>query len=78
MKYSVFFGRVIVQDVCRQFLTVKAAFGSRGSPSGICGGHSGTGIGFSLSPSIFLRHYHSTDVSCSLVRLCEGDDRWVS
>jgi hypothetical protein len=32
---------------------------------GVGGGHSGTGTGFSTSPSVFNRNYHSTDVQCS-------------
>jgi hypothetical protein len=46
---------------CRP-LTAKAWVRSRISPSGICGGQSGHGAGFSPSSSVFSRKYHSTVV----------------
>jgi hypothetical protein len=43
----------MAQEVSHQPLTAEARVRARVSPCGICGGQSGTGADFSLSPSIF-------------------------
>ena len=53
-------GRAMAQAVCRRPLTSEARVRSRISPCGICGGHSGTGTGFSPSASVFPCRFHST------------------
>jgi hypothetical protein len=51
------FGRAMAQVVSRWPLTAGARFRARVNPCGICGGHSGTGTGFSPSSSIFSCQY---------------------
>jgi hypothetical protein len=46
-------GRAMAQVVSRRPLTVEARVRSRVSPCGVCGGQSGTGIGFSPSCRFF-------------------------
>jgi hypothetical protein len=46
--------------VSRRPLTAEARIRTRVNPCGICGGHSGTGTGFSPSSSVFPCQYHST------------------
>jgi hypothetical protein len=53
-------GRGMGQAVSRRPLTAEARVRSRVSPCGICGGHSGTGTGFSPSTSVFPCQFHST------------------
>jgi hypothetical protein len=53
-------GRAIAQAVSRRPLTVETRVRSRVSPCEICGGQSGTGIGFSPSTSVFPCQFHST------------------
>jgi hypothetical protein len=53
-------GRTMDQAVCRLPPTAEARDRSRASPCGICGGQSGTGIGFSRSISVFPCQFHST------------------
>jgi hypothetical protein len=50
----------MTQAVSRRPLTAEARFRYRVSPCGICGGQSGTGIGFSPSTSVFPCQFHST------------------
>ena len=45
-------GRAMVQAVCRRLLTAESMVRRRTSPSGIYGGHSGTGTGF------FSEYFH--------------------
>jgi hypothetical protein len=42
-------GRAMAQAVSRQLITTDACVHAQVSPCGICGGHGGTGIGFSQS-----------------------------
>jgi hypothetical protein len=53
MSSSLRFGRTVAQAVSRRPLTAEARIRARASPSGICGGQSGTGTGFSPSFSAF-------------------------
>jgi hypothetical protein len=53
-------GRAMAQVVSRRSLTAEAWVRARINPCGICGGQSGTGIGFSPSSSVFPCQYHST------------------
>jgi hypothetical protein len=48
------------QAVSRRPLTAEARVPFRVSPSGICGGQSSTGTGFSPSISVFPCQFHST------------------
>jgi hypothetical protein len=50
----------MAQAVSRRPLTAVPRVRSRVSPCGICGGQSGTGIGFSPSTSVFPCQFHST------------------
>jgi hypothetical protein len=50
----------MAQAVSRRPLTTEARVRSRVSPCGICGGHSGTGTGFSPTTSVFPCQFHST------------------
>jgi hypothetical protein len=50
----------MAQAVSRRPLTAEARVRARVNPCGICGGQSGTGIGFSPSSSVFPCQYHST------------------
>jgi hypothetical protein len=47
------------QAVSRRPLTAESRVRARVNPCGICGGHSGTGTGFSPTYSFFLCLYHS-------------------
>jgi hypothetical protein len=60
-------GRATAQVVSRLRLSAKARVCYQVSPCGICGGQSGTGTGFSPSPSAFLCQYHSTAASYLLM-----------
>jgi hypothetical protein len=51
--------------VSRQPLSAEARIGSQVSLYEICGGHSGTGTGFSESTSAFDCQYHSINASYS-------------
>jgi hypothetical protein len=53
-------GRAMAQVVSRRPLTAEARVRARVNPCGICGGQSGTGIGFSPSSSVFPCQCHST------------------
>jgi hypothetical protein len=53
-------GRAMAEAVSRRPLTAEARVRSPVSPSGICGGQSGTGTGFSPSTSVFPCQFHST------------------
>jgi hypothetical protein len=55
-------GRAMAQAVSHRPLTAEARVRARVNPCGICGGQSGTGIGFSPSSSFFPCQYHSTVV----------------
>jgi hypothetical protein len=63
------FGKVhaIAGPVSPRLLHSEARVRSQGTPCGICGGQSGTGTGFSQSPSVFPWHYYSTDAPCLLM-----------
>jgi hypothetical protein len=52
----------IAQAVSRRLLNAEARVRVQCTPCGIYGGQSGTGTGFSPSPSVFPCHYHSTDI----------------
>jgi hypothetical protein len=54
--YSNIEGRAMPQAVSRRPITAEVRVG----PCWICGGQSGTGIGFSPSTSVFPCQYHST------------------
>jgi hypothetical protein len=49
----------MAQAVSRRSLTAEARFRSRVSPSGICGGQSGTGTGFPPITSVFPCQFYS-------------------
>jgi hypothetical protein len=49
----------MAQAVSRRPVTAEARFRSRVSPCEICGGQSGTGIGFPPSTSVFPCKFHS-------------------
>jgi hypothetical protein len=53
-------GRAVAQVVSRWPVITEARVRARVNPCGICGGQSGTGIGF--SPSVFPCQYNSTVV----------------
>jgi hypothetical protein len=53
MNVNAFNGRAMAQAVSRRPLTAEARIRARVNPCGICGGHSGTGTGFSPSSSVF-------------------------
>jgi hypothetical protein len=53
-------GHAMAQAVSRRPPTAEARVQSRVGPYGICGGHSGTGTGFSPSTSVFPCQFHST------------------
>jgi hypothetical protein len=50
----------MAQAASRRSLTAEARFRSRVSPCRVCGGQSGTGIGFSPNTSVFLCQFNST------------------
>ena len=50
----------MAQAVSRRPLAAEARVRSLVSTCGICGGHSGTGTGFSPSTSVFPCQFHST------------------
>jgi hypothetical protein len=52
--------RAMAQAVSRRPLTAEDRVRSQVGPCGICGGQSGTGIGFSPSTSVFPCQFHST------------------
>jgi hypothetical protein len=60
-------GRAVVQAVNRRFLTADAQGRVQVSLCGICGGQSGTGIGFSSSCPGVSYQYHSTAAPYSLI-----------
>jgi hypothetical protein len=66
-------GRGRAPVVCRRFLTAEARVCSSGSPCGIYGGYSGTGAGFSSSPSVLPWQYHFAAAPYSLM-YCLGTD----
>jgi hypothetical protein len=55
----------MAQAVSRRPLTAEARVRDQDSPCGICGGQSGTGIGFSpvniISPSLSILMFHLVD-----------------
>jgi hypothetical protein len=57
-KCVVYFGRIIAHVVSRLILAAEDRFRSQGRPCGICGGQSGTRIGFSPCPSVLQCQYH--------------------
>jgi hypothetical protein len=57
------FGHAMAQVVSRRPSTVEAQVRSRLRPCGICGGHSGTGAGFSPITAVFSCQFHSTVAS---------------
>jgi hypothetical protein len=60
-------GHVIAQAVSRRLLTSEARVRYQGSPCEICDEQSGTGTGFSPSPSVFPCQHHSTAAPYSLM-----------
>jgi hypothetical protein len=60
-------GLAIAQAVSRRILTAEPRVRSQVNTCGICGGQSGTGTGFSPSPSVFPCRYHSTATPYSLI-----------
>ena len=51
----------------RRPLKPQAKIRSRVSPSGICNGQIGTGVGFLRTASVFPRKYHPTIAPCMLL-----------
>jgi hypothetical protein len=62
--------------VSRWNLTAEARVSAQVSPCGIYDGQSGTGAGFSLSPSVFPIQYNSTAAPYSLMYHL-GDGQWA-
>jgi hypothetical protein len=60
-------GYAIAQAVTRRLLTAETRISAQVSPCGICGWQSGTGTGFSPSPSDFPCQYRYTAAPYSLI-----------
>jgi hypothetical protein len=60
-------GRAIAQAVSRRVPTTEARPRAQVSPCKICCGQSGTGTGFSPSPSVYTCQYHSIAAPYSLM-----------
>jgi len=62
-------GRGMGQSVSRRYVTAELRVRGQIVPHAICGGQSGTGVGYSQSTSAFPCQYHSTNASYSLIHL---------
>ena len=59
----------VSQAVIRRPLTEKTRVKSHVSPCEICGGHSGSGSGFTVTTAILPYDYHSTNVTYTYLNL---------